>query len=63
MTVQPETVINAVDILNANEFGYVTNGSRLHMSDKFDSGFDPWGDYLFGSFMILVGKLDIFLIN
>ena len=25
--------------------------------DKFASGFDPWGDYLFGSVMIFVGKI------
>lgn len=24
--------------------------------DKFSSAFEPWGDYLFGSVMILIGK-------
>jgi hypothetical protein len=34
--------------------------SHLINSDvmsKFDSSFSPWGDYVFGSIMLVIGKL------
>jgi len=32
-------------------------GSTSIVSDKFQSIFEPWGDYVFGTIMIIIGKL------
>ena len=35
---------------------FSSNASSSALFDKFESGFEPWADYLYGFFMVIVGK-------
>lgn len=58
--VESTIAINTIQADLPNKSGII-NGLQ-NVEDKFLSGFDPWGDYLFGSFMIVVGKLQFCII-
>jgi hypothetical protein len=34
-----------------------SNVQQEQVLSKFDSSFSPWGDYVFGSIMLVIGKL------
>lgn len=42
--------------ISFNDSSYFGNASSSKLFDKFESGFEPWADYLYGFFMIIVGK-------
>jgi hypothetical protein len=55
--IEPDNPIN-----DSNSYFTVSDGDGLGDSnsivpDKFQSIFDPWGDYVFATVMIIIGKL------
>jgi hypothetical protein len=55
--IEPDNPIN-----DSNSYFPVSDGDGLGDStsivpDKFQSIFDPWGDYVFATIMIIIGKL------